>query len=189
MAKRGETKEKILEAATKVFFANGFEATSVKMVLEEADVVTGSFYHFFPSKEALFEVVVERFLDQYTQKVFAILGNETLSETEILEQFMVLLQITSRDYFESLQGDRLHWTVQSALHERLVSSMIPPVAAFLSSRQSAGRIRKKLDVDDVTFARILIRGFEAIIHRGPDMPEKEQLRRELLAFWNMLIEV
>lgn len=53
MAKKGETREVILDAAEKVFFQNGFEKTSVKMILEEAKIVTGSFYHFFPSKEAL----------------------------------------------------------------------------------------------------------------------------------------
>ena len=69
MAKKGETREKILNAATKVFFENGFEATSVKMILDEANVVTGSFYHFFPSKENLFENVVEKFLQNYTERM------------------------------------------------------------------------------------------------------------------------
>ena len=76
MAKKGETREKILNAATKVFFENGFEATSVKMILDEANVVTGSFYHFFPSKENLFENVVEKFLHNYTESVSLILGND-----------------------------------------------------------------------------------------------------------------
>ena len=40
MAKRGETRETILQAATKAFFENGFEKTSVKMILEEAHIVT-----------------------------------------------------------------------------------------------------------------------------------------------------
>ena len=39
------------------------------MILAEANVVTGSFYHFFPSKEALFESVIERFLKNYTDRV------------------------------------------------------------------------------------------------------------------------
>ena len=64
MAKRGETREKILAAGTRVFFEHGFEAASVKMILEESGVVTGSFYHFFPSKEKLFEEVVKLFLEE-----------------------------------------------------------------------------------------------------------------------------
>ena len=74
MAKKGETREVILDAAEKVFFQNGFEKTSVKMILEEAKIVTGSFYHFFPSKEALFEAVTERFLNAYAERIGGILG-------------------------------------------------------------------------------------------------------------------
>ena len=69
MAKRGETREIIINAATKVFFKYGFERTSVKMILEEAGVVTGSFYHFFPSKEDLFEAVIEKYLQGYSQRI------------------------------------------------------------------------------------------------------------------------
>ena len=62
VSRRGETKERILDISTNVFFENGYEATSVKMILEEAKIVTGSFYHFFPSKEALFEAVIRGFV-------------------------------------------------------------------------------------------------------------------------------
>ena len=79
MAKRGETRDVIIQAAAKVFFENGFEKTSVKMILEEAHVVTGSFYHFFASKEALFEAVAESFMEAYTRRVSAILDDDTLN--------------------------------------------------------------------------------------------------------------
>lgn len=52
-----------------MFFKYGFERTSVKMILEEAGVVTGSFYHFFPSKEELFEAVIEKYLQGYSQRI------------------------------------------------------------------------------------------------------------------------
>ena len=84
MAKRGETREVILKAAAKVFFENGFEKTSVKMILSEANIVTGSFYHFFPSKEALFEAVVEEFLKEYSLRVRAILEDDTLEIEQII---------------------------------------------------------------------------------------------------------
>ncbi len=89
MAKRGETREKIISAATEVFFTNGFEATSVKMILEKAGIVTGSFYHFFASKEELFEAVVEHFLQNYADRVGIILNDETL---DIHRQLQCLFQ-------------------------------------------------------------------------------------------------
>ena len=88
MAKRGETRDVIIQAAAKVFFENGFEKTSVKMILEEAHVVTGSFYHFFASKEALFEAVAESFMEAYTRRVSAILDDDTLDMDQIIECFL-----------------------------------------------------------------------------------------------------
>ena len=108
MAKRGETRENILQAATKVFFENGFEKTSVKMILEEAHIVTGSFYHFFPSKEDLFEAVVESFLQQYTQRVRSILDDEALDAKQIAEKVLEELKTSGEKYYTELQGDKLH---------------------------------------------------------------------------------
>ena len=88
MAKRGETREIIINAATKVFFKYGFERTSVKMILEEAGVVTGSFYHFFPSKEDLFEAVIEKYLRGYSQRIGDILCDESRSMEQIVDKFL-----------------------------------------------------------------------------------------------------
>ena len=86
MSKRGKTREVILKTAAKVFFENGFEKTSVKMILNEAGIVTGSFYHFFPSKEALFEAVVEEYLKDYAVRIKMLLENDTLSINQIMDK-------------------------------------------------------------------------------------------------------
>ena len=99
MAKRGETREIILDAATKVFFQYGFEKTSVKMILAEAGVVTGSFYHFFPSKEDLFEAVIEKYLRGYSQRVSDILNDESLNLEQIVDKILEELSHTSEEYY------------------------------------------------------------------------------------------
>ncbi len=45
-----------------MFHEQGFHATSVATILREAGVNAGSLYHFFPSKEALLEGVLEQYL-------------------------------------------------------------------------------------------------------------------------------
>lgn len=55
------TKEKILNAATKLMLAQGFTATSVEEICAEAGATKGSFFHFFGSKEDLGKAVVEHF--------------------------------------------------------------------------------------------------------------------------------
>ncbi|MFQ5745945.1 MAG: TetR/AcrR family transcriptional regulator [Gemmatimonadota bacterium] len=66
-----DTRDRILEAATRLFHERGFAATSVATILREAGVKSGSLYHFFGSKEALLVAAVERHLDELERTVLA----------------------------------------------------------------------------------------------------------------------
>lgn len=59
--KRGQqTRELLLTAAEQVFGAQGFVAASIADITREAGVAQGTFYIYFPSKEAVFrELVLE----------------------------------------------------------------------------------------------------------------------------------
>ncbi|MCK4773879.1 MAG: TetR/AcrR family transcriptional regulator, partial [Candidatus Krumholzibacteria bacterium] len=54
------TKEKILDAAEKLFVNNGFAATSLRAIIKEADVNTAAVHYHFGSKEGLIEEVFNR---------------------------------------------------------------------------------------------------------------------------------
>jgi AcrR family transcriptional regulator len=51
--KKLETRQGLLEAALALFRAKGYEATTVEEITERADVAKGTFFNYFPSKEAL----------------------------------------------------------------------------------------------------------------------------------------
>ena len=53
------TRARLLDAATALFAEHGYAGTSVEMLLAEAQVSRGAFYHHFASKEAVFEAAVE----------------------------------------------------------------------------------------------------------------------------------
>jgi len=56
------TREKIVETAARLFHEQGFTATGVATILREADVNSGSLYHFFSSKDELLKGVLEWYL-------------------------------------------------------------------------------------------------------------------------------
>ena len=192
MAKRGETRNVIIQAAAKVFFEHGFEKTSVKMILDEAHVVTGSFYHFFPSKEALFEAVAENFMDNYARRISCLLDDAALDMEQIIDGFLNELGRTADTWFRMVQSDKLHWTVRCALHDKTLESMIPPLSKALARLEKSGKVRRFLAVDDVTLARILIKGSEAVIWSSnfPDAEymKSETVRRQLMEFWKRIID-
>ncbi|ATB39076.1 TetR family transcriptional regulator [Cystobacter fuscus] len=66
------TVELILEAAAHVLVSSGYEGTTTKQVAERAGVSIGSLYQYFPSKEALVAMLVERL----HQRVLGILADK-----------------------------------------------------------------------------------------------------------------
>lgn len=55
------TKERILDAAARLFHEQGYAATGIATILREAGVNAGSLYHFFSGKEAVLVGVLERY--------------------------------------------------------------------------------------------------------------------------------
>ena len=57
-----DRRQRILEAAERAFVRNGFHATTMQHVADEAGMSAGNLYRYFPSKEAIVEGLCE--LDQ-----------------------------------------------------------------------------------------------------------------------------
>src|ERR1700751_531702 len=55
-----ERRLRILEAAERAFVGNGFHATTMQHVADEAGMSAGNLYRYFPSKEAIVEGLCER---------------------------------------------------------------------------------------------------------------------------------
>jgi len=54
-------RERIIEAGAAIMHRKGFQGTGLKEILDAAGSPKGSFYHYFPSKEAFALAVVEHF--------------------------------------------------------------------------------------------------------------------------------
>ena len=58
--RRQETHARIFESAMRLFAERGFANTPVEDITEAADVAKGTFFNYFPSKEAILEALAER---------------------------------------------------------------------------------------------------------------------------------
>ena len=56
------TRDRLIESARYLFWERGFAGTSMADLLAHAEANSGSFYHFFESKEALLRAVLETYL-------------------------------------------------------------------------------------------------------------------------------
>jgi TetR/AcrR family transcriptional repressor of nem operon len=63
MPKASETRDRLIASARHLFWERGFAGASMADLLTHAGVNSGSFYHFFESKEALLRAVLELYLE------------------------------------------------------------------------------------------------------------------------------
>src|SRR6201986_4965492 len=57
------TRDRLIDSARYLFWERGYAGTSMAELLAHAQVNSGSFYHFFDSKEALLRSVLEGYLE------------------------------------------------------------------------------------------------------------------------------
>lgn len=83
-----DTRERILDAAQRLFYEQGFVGTGIATILREADVHSGSLYHAFENKESLLLAVLELYRDNLRQVV---LDPVEAKQTDPIERIFDLL--------------------------------------------------------------------------------------------------
>jgi TetR/AcrR family transcriptional regulator, transcriptional repressor for nem operon len=58
-----DTRERLIEAARYLFWERGYAATGLADILARAGANSGSFYHFFESKDALLRTVLDSYVE------------------------------------------------------------------------------------------------------------------------------
>jgi AcrR family transcriptional regulator len=66
-----ERREKILEAARKVFLESGFAGARTRRIAEEAGITEALLYRFFPSKSEIFRAAVHEPLERFVEELLA----------------------------------------------------------------------------------------------------------------------
>ena len=88
MAKRGPTRQRLVEAAVRLFWEKGYASTGMAEILEKANVNSGSFYYFFANKEDLLKAV----LDWYSENLYVALLDPVFSKAQDpIERIFALL--------------------------------------------------------------------------------------------------
>lgn len=124
------TKERILDAATRLFAAHGFEGTSLRMITAEAGTNLAAVNYHFQSKESLFSAVYGRFagpvnrrrmelLDQFEKQA----AGRPLELEKILEAFLIpAFELSDRQVHASRLMVRLQYFESREMFRQIVES-------------------------------------------------------------------
>ena len=93
------TREKILDAVFKLVYINGYNGTSMAMILKECGIPKGSLYHFFKSKKEMVLAVVRERIDPRMDEFYAL--DEVEGENGIDTIITAMLRVTKKDVLVS----------------------------------------------------------------------------------------
>ena len=93
-----KTKDKILEAALELFSRRGFSAVSVRDIATAVGVRESAMYRHFPSKQAVFDKLLERYLEQSKAFMASIHAQPSKDPAEMEQAADFYGQLTDEDF-------------------------------------------------------------------------------------------
>jgi len=155
-------RQELIEIALKQFLENGYEKTSIRSILEEADGEIGMFYHYFKSKNEIYEAALENYNVKYIAKI-AEIGNSTdLSFSEKLNQIFTHLPYSISEYGR-MYTDQVNFEIITVLHSRTLLKMVPLFEQIIIEGLEKNIIN--IPIPDIhLLSQFILFGMSAIIH-------------------------
>ena len=146
------TKKKIVSAAWKLFYEQGYDSTTIEDIVEESNTSRGSFYHYFEGKDALLGTLSEVFDEKY-EELLITLDHELDSFEKLMylnqELFTMIENTISLDLLARLYSTQLITNSEKHLldHNRVYYRVIRKIA---SEGQQLGQISSELSANEIT---------------------------------------
>ena len=159
MAKKNtrNTRSRIVSAAWKLFYEQGYDDTTVEEIVEESGTSKGSFYHYFSGKDALLSSLSDLFDDKY-QELIPTLEEDMDSFDKLMylnqELFLMIDNSVSLDLVARMYSSQLVTAGEKHLmdHNRLYYKLLRQI---VSEGQKKGELRADATVNEIVKAYAL----------------------------------
>jgi AcrR family transcriptional regulator len=152
-------RESFVDVAQRHIQAKGYEQMSVQDVLDELGASRGAFYHYFDSKGALLEAVVERMVDGAAATLAPLVADPNVPALEKLEGVFAGLARWKAQRTELVSALLSVWLsdenaiVRDKVRRGMAMRLAPLLAAIVRQGRDEGLFTARAGDDDV--ARVL----------------------------------
>jgi AcrR family transcriptional regulator len=178
---RASRRSEILAAATRVFVDKGLVRTKVTDIAAAANLSNGLLYHYFPSKDAVFEAIAMEMMSQAEAElnaphdraadrlIHAVLRRREQLDHQSVDASRVIMQAV-------LQGEVMSESLRRLLSEHLLR-LSGLVCDLVAEAQRDGDIDGKLSAEELTRAMMfLFRGMSIRMpHLSIPLPQPETI--------------
>lgn len=184
-----ELREKLLDQGVALLMDQGYHGTGLQELVQRVGVPKGSFYNYFPSKEAFSAEVVKHYIDPFIEQLDAYLQRKDITaDVALRAYFAELIEETERRGFKggcllgNLMGEigdtseLAQGSLRTAAHRYR-----DKLREGIARGQEEGRFRKDVDAKDM--ADFLVDAWQGALLRM----KIERSIRPLTRFCDMLL--
>ncbi len=126
-------KNEILDTARKFFYQKGYDKTVIQDILDELGIAKGTFYHYFKSKIALLDALIDKVTDETVAAVKPIID----SEANAIEKFNALFRTVGSTKMENIEVMlimlRIFYQDENAIiRDKMIKKEIEKIAPLFS---------------------------------------------------------
>lgn len=166
-------KDRIINAALKLFSNNGYHKTTVSQIAKEAKVAKGTVYWYFDSKKQLFQAIILTGVERLTSQI----ESRVKEKDDVIDKLKSIVMI----YLEFINKARQHFKVfqegmiaviDNDFKDRMMafrSEQAEFIAAIIEQGKNENKVR--LDVDNKDMAYLLlsmVTSFNDYLHGNND---------------------
>ena len=190
--KKEETRRRIFECAISLFREKGFEQTTVDEITEKADVGRGTFFNYFPRKEAVLAYLSEERVALAEENAAALLEDRASAREKLLDiySFAASAYLEDRELSRYVFNEWMQRAFQPT--EEAGKRWHKLVVAVIEQGQAAGELRS--DVQPLTMESLLSSVYISTLYYwlccpvGSELPLDFPLLEELRLRLTLVIE-
>ncbi len=137
-------RDEFIDAGQRLIQSKGYEQLSIEDVLAETGASKGAFYHYFDSKQALLEAVIDRMVEAGIGTVSGVLSNPDLSAIDKLHAYFATLASFKAEQHEFLVAVISVWysddnaIVREKFRREVVRLITPQFASIIRQGVAEG---------------------------------------------------
>lgn len=176
----GERRSEIIKVALELFQNQEYEKTSMQDIVNTLGIAKGTIYHYFKSKEALLEAVIESIVEQNLKEMQGLIEKE---KGNALQKLKCLVDVGNRPSQNKNLLDYLHKPGNAILHSRLLATTLVKQATLYASLIAQGCREGIFKTENpLECAEFILAGVQFLTDVGIYPWTQEDIKRRMKAF-------
>ncbi|MBI1307475.1 MAG: TetR family transcriptional regulator [Bacteroidetes bacterium] len=165
-----DTRTHILQCSFKLFLQSGFKAVTMNQILDASGLSKGAFYHYFKSKEEVFEEIVNQFVLPFAEVDYSKFDQTSLRG--FLNDYIQQLKDSTKE-LQKAEGGELDFNFMALIFEvlrvfpgyrdKFVALHDKEVKAWdkvIKTAQKKGEIKN--DIKSLTLAHVFVNNIDGL---------------------------